>query len=180
MPKRRRSNGFCLPALLLRAVSVAARRSDAINGFWLNDCFEPAMQVNLGVAVALRDGGLLTPCIAGADELTTVEVMAELRQLVTRARTGRLHASDTTGATITVTNLGDVGIDEVSGVIFPPQVAIVGFGAIRQEPWASDGMLGVHRVVHATLAADHRASDGRVGGLFLAAIDRLLQEPDTL
>ncbi|MEK7426686.1 MAG: 2-oxo acid dehydrogenase subunit E2, partial [Actinomycetota bacterium] len=84
------------------------------------------------------------------------------------------------GATITTTNLGDVGVDEVTGVIFPPQVAIVGFGAVRDEPWVTDGALGVHRVVHATLAADHRVSDGRVGGLFLAGIDQLLQEPEAL
>lgn len=167
-------------ALLMRAVAVAAARSKAVNGFWVDDHFEPAEHVNLGVAVALRDGGLLTPSLANADQLTLAELMAELRQLVTRARTGHLRASDTTGATITTTNLGDVGVDEVTGVIFPPQVAIVGFGAVRDEPWVTDGALGVHRVVHATLAADHRVSDGRVGGLFLAGIDQLLQEPEAL
>lgn len=167
-------------ALLMRAVAVAASRSEDVNGFWVDDHFEPAEHVNLGVAVALRDGGLLTPSLAHADELTLPALMAELRQLVARARTGHLRASDTTGATITTTNLGDVGVDEVTGVIFPPQVAIVGFGAVRDEPWVTDGALVVHRVVHATLAADHRASDGRVGGLFLAGIDQLLQEPEAL
>ena len=167
-------------ALLLRAVAVAASRTPGINGLWADDHFEPSEAVHLGVAVALRDGGLLTPCIHDADRMTPAELMASLRDLVNRARTGHLKASDTTGATITVTNLGDVGVDEIVGVIFPPQVAIVGFGVVKDEPWAVGGMLGVHRVVHATVAADHRANDGRVGGAFLATVDRLLQEPDQL
>jgi pyruvate dehydrogenase E2 component (dihydrolipoyllysine-residue acetyltransferase) len=167
-------------ALLLRAVAVAAATCKNVNGYWQDDRFEAAEHVNLGVAVALRDGGLLTPSIARADELTLQQLMGELRSLVTHARSGRLRASDTTGATITVTNLGDVGVDEVTGVIFPPQVAIVGFGAVRARPWATGSVLTVRRVLEATLAADHRASDGRVGGIFLATIDRLLQEPEKL
>jgi pyruvate dehydrogenase E2 component (dihydrolipoamide acetyltransferase) len=167
-------------ALLLRAVARAASTCELVNGAYVDNRFEPSSRVNLGVAVALRDGGLLTPAVADADQLSVVELMARLRDLVTRARVGRLRASETTGATITVTNLGDVGVDEVAGVIFPPQVALVGFGAIHEEPWARGGMLGAARVVNATLAGDHRVSDGRTGGVFLATIDRLLQEPTSL
>ncbi len=167
-------------ALLLRAVALAAASCDDVNGSWADGRFERSAQVHLGVAVALRTGGLLTPSIRSADRLSLLQLMAELRQLVTRARTGRLRASDTTDATITVTNLGDVGVDEVTGVIFPPQVAIVGFGAIQREAWVAEDSVGVHRVVHATLAADHRVSDGRIGARFLATIDRLLQEPEQL
>ncbi len=82
--------------------------------------------------------------------------------------------------TITVTNLGDRGVDLVHGVIYPPQVALVGFGAVRERPWAADGMLGVRPVVIATLAADHRASDGHAGGRLLTLIDHRLQEPEKL
>jgi acyl carrier protein len=91
--------------------------------------------------------------------------MAALRDLVGRARSGRLRSADMAEPTIIVTNLGDQGVDEVHGVIYQPQVALVGFGRIGERPWASDGMLGVRPTVRATLAADHVASDGLVGAL---------------
>ena len=104
--------------------------------------------------------------------------MRDLRDLVARARSGRMRSSELTDPTITVTNLGEQGVQTVFGIIYPPQVALVGFGKIVERPWAVEGMLGVRPVTTATLAADHRASDGHRGGLFLAAIDRLLQEPE--
>jgi pyruvate dehydrogenase E2 component (dihydrolipoamide acetyltransferase) len=128
--------------------------------------------------VALRGGGLVAPAIHDADQLTLDELMAALRDLVGRARSGRLRGSEMADPTITVTNLGDQGVDEVHGVIYPPQVALVGFGKIDERPWASDGMLGVRPTVRATLAADHRASDGLVGARFLATLDRLLHSPE--
>jgi pyruvate dehydrogenase E2 component (dihydrolipoamide acetyltransferase) len=106
--------------------------------------------------------------------------MAALRDLVTRTRAGRLRASEMSAASLTVTNLGDQGVETVYGVIYAPQVALVGFGRIGRRPWAVDGLLGARRVVSATLSADHRASDGHRGGLLLSAIDRHLQEPEKL
>ena len=91
---------------------------------------------------------------------------------------GRLRSSEMSDPTITVTNLGDQGVDTVFGVIYPPQVALVGFGKIVERPWADDGMVGARPVVTATLAADHRATDGLAGARFLAVIDRLLQDPE--
>jgi pyruvate dehydrogenase E2 component (dihydrolipoamide acetyltransferase) len=79
-----------------------------------------------------------------------------------------------------VTNLGDQGVESVFGVIYPPQVALVGFGKIVERPWAAGGMLGVRPTIIASLAADHRVSDGHRGGRFLIAIDRFLQEPEKL
>ena len=78
---------------------------------------------------------------------------------------------------MTVTNLGDLGVDTVFGVIYPPQVALVGFGRIREQPWAENGMLGVRPVLVATLAGDHRATDGHTGARFLDRLDRELQQP---
>jgi len=100
--------------------------------------------------------------------------------LIERTRANRLRGSEMTDATLTVTNLGDLGVKTVFGVIYPPQVALVGFGRVTERPWAENGMLGVRRCVIATLAADHRASDGHRGGQFLAALDRFLQTPDKL
>ena len=168
-------------ALLLKASALAAHQVPALNGFWDDDGgFRPADAVHLGVAVSLRGGGLVAPAIHDADRLSLDDLMDALRGLVARARSGRLRSSEMADPTITVTNLGDQGADEVHGVIYPPQVALVGFGRIAERPWACDGMLGVRPTVRATVAADHRASDGLVGARFLAALDRLLQTPEEL
>ncbi|MFE2064375.1 dihydrolipoamide acetyltransferase family protein [Streptomyces sp. NPDC059467] len=167
-------------ALLLRAAALAAREVPSLNGYWQNDGFAPASEVNLGVAVSLRQGGLLAPVIHGAGTLSPDALMNRLKDLVERARRGRLRGSETSGATLTVTNLGDQGVESVYGVIHPPQVALVGFGAVVERPWAAGGMLGVRPVVTATLAADHRATDGAVGARYLTAVDRLLRKPEEL
>jgi pyruvate dehydrogenase E2 component (dihydrolipoamide acetyltransferase) len=167
-------------AMLLRAVVLALREYPDLNGFWVDDGFREAVDVHLGVAVALRGGGLMAPAILSANRKSLGELMHALSDLVQRTRSGGLRGSELTGPTITVTNLGDRGVEAVFGVIYPPQVAIVGFGRISEQPWASSGMLGIRPVVTATLAGDHRASDGHRGGLFLATIERLLQSPEVL
>ena len=117
-------------------------------------------RVHLGVAVSLRGGGLIAPALHDADTKTLDELMRDLRDLVARTRAGRLRSSEMSDPTITVTNLGDQGVDTVFGVIYPPQVALVGFGRMTERPWAENGMVGVRPTVSVTLAADHRASDG--------------------
>jgi len=166
--------------LLLRAVARAVVQMPEMNGFWSGGGFEPGPGVHLGVAVSLRGGGLIAPALHDADQMSLDEVMRGVRDLVQRARAGRLRSSEMSDPTITVTNLGERGVDLVHGVIYPPQVALVGFGAVRERPWAADGMLGVRPIVIATLAADHRASDGHAGGRFLTLIDRQLQKPEEL
>ncbi len=167
-------------ALLLRAVVVALGDQPRLNGSWVDDELRTADRVDLGVGVALRGGGLIAPVIPAADTLGLVETMDALRGLVGRARSGRLKGSDLGEASVTVTNLGDQGVESVYGVIAPPQVAVVGFGAIGERPWAVEGMLTVRRVVTATLSADHRATDGHEGARFLSTLDQLLHEPDRL
>ncbi len=168
------------PALLLKATALAARDVPDLNGHWINDHFEPADAVHLGVAVALHGGGLLTPSIVDAEQLPLTEIMRRLRELVSRARTAHLHSSDTTPATITVTNLGDLGVESVQGVIYPPQVALIGFGAVVHRPWAVGDLIGIRPIVTATLSGDHRATDGATGGRFLTTIDTFLQHPEEL
>ncbi|HLO26852.1 MAG TPA: 2-oxo acid dehydrogenase subunit E2, partial [Geobacteraceae bacterium] len=136
--------------------------------------------VNIGFAISLRQGGLIAPAIHHVDLLSLDELMAAMRDLITRTRSGHLRSSEMTDATVTVTNLGDLGVTTAFGVIYPPQVALVGFGRIAERPWAENGMLGVRRVVSATLSADHRATDGHRGSQFLEALNRHLQEPEKL
>lgn len=167
-------------ALLLRATALAARKVPDVNGIWVDGRFEPAERVDLGVVVSLRGGGIIVPTVPRADTLSVPATMAAVRGIVARSRDGQLRAADATPATLTVTNLGDLGVDSVFGVIPPPQVAIVGFGAVTERPCAVDGLLGVRPQVTATLSADHRASDGAVGARFLHTLSELLQHPEEL
>jgi pyruvate dehydrogenase E2 component (dihydrolipoamide acetyltransferase) len=164
-------------ALLLRAVARALWEVPELNGRWLDGGFAASEAIHLGVAIALRTGGLVVPALRDVGDKPAEVVMRELEDLVTRARSGGLRASELGCATITVTSLGDRGCEAVWGVIDPPQVALVGFGTIAARPWVEDGQLAVHPVVTATLSADHRVSDGHRGARFLAALDRALQEP---
>jgi pyruvate dehydrogenase E2 component (dihydrolipoamide acetyltransferase) len=166
-------------ALLIRAVSRALKDVPELNGHWIDDHLDVKQAIHVGFAIALRKGGLMTPAILNADQKNIGEIMAALGDLVARTREGHLRTSEMTDGTITITNLGDLGVDTVYGVIYPPQVALVGFGRIQDRPWASDGMLGVRPVLTATLAGDHRATDGRKGAQFLEAVNRYLQEPKT-
>jgi len=167
-------------ALILKATAVAARQAPELNGLWIDGGFHPAERVHLGIATSLRNGGLVAPALHDVDTKDGASVMRELRDLVGRARAGRLRSSEMADPTMTVTNLGEQGVDAVYGLIYPPQVALVGFGRIADRPWAANGMLGVRPVLTATLAADHRATDGMRGARFLGLIDHLLQEPDQL
>jgi len=170
-----------LPAvLLLRAVALAVREVPEMNGFWIDGEFRPGPGVHVGVAISLRQGGLVAPAIHDVDRKTIEELMRELLDLVKRTRAGVLRSSEVSDATITVTNLGDQGVESVFGVIYPPQVALVGFGRLVERPWVVDGTVAARSVVMASLAADHRASDGHRGGRFLAAIEHLLQTPEAL
>ncbi|NOT52991.1 MAG: 2-oxo acid dehydrogenase subunit E2 [Deltaproteobacteria bacterium] len=166
--------------LLLKAVAVAVRQFPEMNGFWTEGAFKPSAAVHLGVAISLRQGGLIAPALHDVDQKSLSEIMVNLRDLVKRVRAGVLRSSEIADATITVTSLGEQGVESVFGIIYPPQVALVGFGKVVEQPWAANGMVGARPTIMATVAADHRASDGHRGGLFLATIERLLQEPEKL
>ena len=167
-------------ALLLKAVALATRDFPEVNGLFVNGVYHASAVTHIGVAISLRQGGLIAPALhdIGARALDTV--MLELADLVRRCRAGSLRSSEMSDPTITVTNLGDQGVQAVFGVIYPPQVALVGFGRLAERPWVEDGKLVVMPVVTASLSADHRVSDGHRGALFLMRISDLLQQPEEL
>jgi pyruvate dehydrogenase E2 component (dihydrolipoamide acetyltransferase) len=166
--------------LAVKSVALAARRFPAFNGFFRDGKFEPAAAVHVGTAIAIRGGGLAVPAIHDTDKLSLDELMACMRDLIARTRAGRIRSSEIADPTITVSSLGERGVEALYGVIYPPQVAIVGLGKVVVRPWVIDGAIGPRSLVTITLAADHRVSDGHAGALFLAEIGRLLQEPDKL
>lgn len=167
-------------ALLARALVKALVEIPDLNGFWEDGTFHQQDAVHLGFTVSLRRGGLLVPVLRNTENKDLSMLMQELFDLINRARSGKLRGSEITGATITLTSLGDLGVQTVHGVIYPPQVALVGFGRISERPWAENGRIEARQQVTASLAADHRASDGHRGGQLLEALDRQLQQPEEL
>jgi len=167
-------------ALLLKAVAAAAAEVPEVNGFYRDGRFEPSDAVHLGVGISVRGGGLVAPALIDAGTKPLDALMADLRDLVARARKGSLRGREMSAPTLTVTNLGDQGVRAVFGVIYPPQVALVGVGKVEDRPWVVDGAVVVRPVVDLSLAADHRASDGHRGGRYLAAVAKKLQRPESL
>ena len=167
-------------ALVIRAVVKALQAVPELNGFWKDDALQVSDAIHPGIAIALRKDGLITPALIDAQEKNLDETMAAFRDLITRTRSGKLRGSEMTKQTIVITNLGDLGVERVYGVIYPPQVALVGLGRIVDAPWVEGDALAIRKVMQATLAGDHRATDGRTGALFLDKLNQLLQKPEEL
>lgn len=169
-----------MAVLQLKAVALALQDYPDLNGFFSEGAHQASAQVHVGVAIALREGGLVAPALHDVVAKPLDQLMRELADLVRRARGGSLRSSEMSAPTVTVTNLGEQGVEAVFGIIYPPQVSLIGFGRIAQRPWASDGGLCAMPVTTASLAADHRVSDGHRGALFLAALRERLQRPEEL
>lgn len=166
--------------LLIKAVALALRQVPELNALWKESAAVQSPDIHVGVAVSLRQGGLVAPAIHHTDKQTLGELMMRFQDVVKRARAGTLRSSEFSDPTITVTSLGEQGVETVFGVIYPPQVALVGFGKVVERPWVVEGQVVSRPVVTASLSADHRVTDGHRGGVFLSTVDRLLQEPGEL
>lgn len=166
--------------LLIKAVALALREVPELNGTFVDGAFRPAPAAHVGVAISLRGGGLVAPALHDVADQPLPQLMTALADLVARARAFRLRSSELADATVTVTNLGDTGVELVHGVIYPPQVALVGFGRIAERPAVEAGQVVAMPMLTASLAADHRVSDGHRGALFLARLRDLLQHPEAL
>lgn len=169
-----------MAAVQLKAVALALSAFPDLNGTWQEGVYQPSAAVHTGVAISLRQGGLVAPGIHDVQDLAIDALMAKLADLVKRARAGSLRSSEFSDPTITVSNLGDTGVEATYPIIYPPQVAIVGFGRLAVRPWVEGTGIVARPVVVATLAADHRVSDGHRGAAFLAELSRRLQEPEKL
>ncbi|MFM8322128.1 MAG: 2-oxo acid dehydrogenase subunit E2, partial [Chloroflexota bacterium] len=166
--------------LLLKATARALIDVPELNGYWINGVHQVSEAINIAFAIALRQGGLVTPAFHNVDLKSWDELREDMTDLILRTRAGRLRSSELTDGTITFTSLGERGVEKVYGVIYPPQVALVGFGKTLERPWVENGMLAIRPVLVATLAGDHRATDGHKGALFLEALNKYLQEVEKL
>lgn len=166
-------------ALLIKAVAKSLLDYPDLNAVW-EDGLQQKKEINIGFVVSLRGGGIIVPAIHNADLKSVEEIMEALNDIIPRARAMILRSSELSDSTITITNMGEGGADLVYGIIYPPQVAIIGFGSSSEQPFAENGMVGIRTVLNATLAGDHRATDGLVGSGFLATLNKNLQNPELL
>ena len=167
-------------ALFMKATALAVARTPELNGHYENGRFRPSESANVGMAISMRGGGLIAPAVHDVAGKSLDELMAAVRDLVARTRSGRLKNSEVTGGTITVSSMGDNGAESLYGVIYPPQVALLGFGTPSMEARVVDGEVRPRMTVVATLAADHRVSDGRRGARLLTDIAKHLENPEVL
>lgn len=170
-----------LPTLLMRAVTVALKKFPEMNGYFKEGKFEVSSMVNLGIAFSIKEGGVMVPAILNAGQMGLADLNKAIQNLALRTKERSLTSRELSEGTITVTNVGDLGSDEVYGIIFPPQVSIVGIGRVRKEAIVdSQNQLRSGFVVDFTLSADHRVSDGLLGARFLAEIDKVVNNPLSL
>ncbi|MBW4361390.1 dihydrolipoamide acetyltransferase family protein [Flavobacterium taihuense] len=177
---QRKVQSRLLPVVLfIKAIAKSLQDFPDLNATWDNG-LKPKKEINIGFVVALHNGGIMVPAIHQADLKTVDEIMQTLNDIIPRARAMKLRSSELSDGTITLSSMGDGGADTVFGIIYPPQVAIIGFGSISEQPFAENGMLGIRSMVNATLAGDHRATDGLTGSQFLNLLARNLQKPESL
>lgn len=166
-------------AVFIKAIANALKEVPELNASW-EDGLQLKQDINPGLVISLRNGGVVIPAIHNADQQSVSQIMTDLNDIIPRARNLKLRSSELSDATIAITSLGENSSELVYGVIYPPQVALIGIGGIKEEPWAENGMLDVRKVVHVTLAGDHRATDGHIGDNFLKALNNHLQNPQDL
>ena len=184
-----------LLALLLKALAKSLLKYPQLNGFYQGaslpssvfqgdvsqgEGFKQASAIHIGNVISLRQGGLMVPAIHNVDKLSVLEVMKSLRDITQRSRTGHLRTSELTDASITVTNMGERGTDTVFGVIYPPQVAILGFGKNKKELTLVNNKVTETDKITACLSADHRVIDGMIAAKFLNYLSKQLQQPERL
>jgi pyruvate dehydrogenase E2 component (dihydrolipoamide acetyltransferase) len=169
-----------LPVILfIKATAKTLEEFPDLNAIWDNG-LQHKKDINIGFVVALRNGGIMVPAIHKTNLKSVDEIMEVLNDMIPRARELKLRSSELSDSTITLTSIGEGGADSVFGVIYPPQVAIIGFGRVSERPFAENGMLGIRSLVNVTLAGDHRATDGLLGSRFLNSLDKNLQKPELL
>jgi pyruvate dehydrogenase E2 component (dihydrolipoamide acetyltransferase) len=169
-----------LPVVLfLKSLALTLRKHPSFNGFY-DGGFRPSERIHVGIAVATRGGGLIAPALHDTDRLSLDELMVRLRDLVARVRAARFRSSEISDPTVTLTSLGERGVDTVIPVIYPPQVAILGVGTPRARPWVVGGKVKPRDIVSLSLAGDHRVGNGHRGALFLADWANLMQHPEAL
>ncbi|MDW8291375.1 MAG: dihydrolipoamide acetyltransferase family protein [Armatimonadota bacterium] len=163
--------------LVTKACALTLARYPQVNALYQNERIYPSSEVHIGIAVALPDG-LIVPVLRHCERKTLRQITHETRQLVEKARAGRLTPEEYSGATFSISNLGMYGVDDFIAIINPPAVAILAVGAVQKQPVVlEDDTIAVRQRMKVTLSADHRALDGAVAAEFLRELKRILENP---
>ena len=162
--------------ILLKAVATALVQHPEVNAHWLGDRIRYFNRVHIGMAVAVEDG-LITPVLFGAEDKSLRQIAEESRALAARARARKLTASEYTGSTFSVSNLGMFGIEQFTAIINPPEAGILAAGAVEARAVVVDGAVVVRRRMRVTMSCDHRVIDGATGARFLQTLRRLVENP---
>jgi len=163
--------------LVIKAAAVALRQYPRLNASFAGDEIHIHNQINIGIAVA-RDVGLLTTVIKDCDQKSLAQIARDARELIGRAREGRMRPEDMLGGTFTVSNLGMFDVEHFIAIINPPQAAILAVGAVKRVPVVDEaGQLTVGTRMKVTISADHRVTDGAEAAQFLQAFKAALEQP---
>jgi pyruvate dehydrogenase E2 component (dihydrolipoamide acetyltransferase) len=163
--------------LIVKAAAVALQKFPRINASFAGEEIRVHDQINIGIAVA-RDVGLLTTVVRDCDKKSLGQIARDARELVGRAREGRMRAEDMVGATFTISNLGMFDVESFIAIINPPQAAILAAGTVKRVPVVdADGQLAVGTRMKATISADHRVTDGAEAARFMQAFKAALEQP---
>jgi len=174
--QQRTTEKITITDLLVKLVAAALRHNPRLNAMWLNNTIVLNDEINVGLAVAVEDG-LLVPVIHQADQLGLNELAVRRRELVARAKAGKLTLDELRGGTFTLSNLGMYGIDAFNAIINPPQAAILAVGRISERVVPVDGQPAVQSMMNLTLSCDHRVVDGARGAQFLQTLVGFIEEP---
>jgi pyruvate dehydrogenase E2 component (dihydrolipoamide acetyltransferase) len=163
--------------VLTKLTAAALMRHRDVNATWAEDAVEVHPSANIGIAVALPEGGLVVPVVRGCDKRSIAEIAAASAEVVGRAREGKLRQEDLEGGTFTISNLGMYGVERFTAVLNPPQAAILAVGAIEERAAVVDGAIVVQPRLDLVLTCDHRSLTGATAAEFLATLKTLLEEP---
>jgi pyruvate dehydrogenase E2 component (dihydrolipoamide acetyltransferase) len=161
---------------IIRACATVLLKHPGVNASFQGEAIRVHHRAHIGIVVAL-DEGLITPVLRDCHAKSLSQIAVEARDLAERARSRKLHATELSGATFSISNLGMFDVAEFSAIINPPEGAILAVGSVLKAPVVTDAGLGVGRRMKMTISCDHRVMDGAMGARFLQDVKRLLEEP---
>jgi len=162
--------------MIIKAVAMSLNKVPEANSSWTDEAILIYNNVDISVAVAI-DGGLITPIVKNADQKTIPAISAEVKQLVKKAKEGKLQPEEFQGGSFSISNLGMFGIDNFSAIVNPPQSCILAVARGVEKPIVEHGVIKIANMMNVTLSSDHRSVDGAVGAEFLKALRKYIENP---
>ncbi|AAW71335.1 pyruvate dehydrogenase complex dihydrolipoamide acetyltransferase [Wolbachia endosymbiont of Brugia malayi] len=171
-----KNNKVTINDLIIKAVAFSMKKFPDINSSWIDNKILRYANIDISIAVALEDG-LITPIVKNADEKGILSISKEVKDLVIRARSGKLGPEEFQGGGFTISNLGMFSIKTFSAIINPPQSCIMAIGTSKKQPIVIDEKIEIVEIITVTLSVDHRAVDGVLGAKFLNAFKHYIENP---